>query len=209
MTQDDNQLHMLAGFVGDAPQIDYFDDIPDAALQAEPATLERLTILAANSKDLEREITDATVALAELQSKHDKIMKDQIPGIMAELGLAEFKMTDGSVISVKEDVKCGITEEHKPAAWLWLEENDFDGIIKTKVGVEFGKGEMESAEKAIEALQAAGFAASMDRAVHPSTLKSFVKEQLEAGTNLPLATFGVWPFKMAKIKAPAVKKARK
>lgn len=192
------------------PPLDYFDDLGDAAVQAEPATLERLTILAQNSRDLEREIGDRTVELAELQAKYDKIMRDQIPTIMEELGMAEFKLTDGSVVSWKEDFRCGLTDERKPVAFAWLEEKGFDGIIKTKVLSEFGKGEMERAKEAQAALEKAGFGASLDRSVHPMTLKSFVKEQLEEGNSaLPMETFGVFPFKQAKIKLPAVKKSRK
>jgi hypothetical protein len=186
------------------PPIDYFDDV--GTVVTEPATLERLSNLAKQSIELERAINDATVALAELQGQHDKIMRRTIPDIMTELAMEEFKMSDGSVISVKEDIKCGLTEERKPAAFTWLEENHFDGIIKTSVNTAFGKGEVEKAKQLIEMIAAAGFSAEMSRSVHPATLKSFVKEQLEAGFPIPIDTFGVFEFKQAKIKLPKARK---
>lgn len=189
--------------------IDYFDDAPDAALQAEPATLERLTLLATQARELELTVAELSAKLAEEQSKYDKIMRDRIPTIMEELGMMEFKLVDGSVVSWKEDVKCGITEENKPTAFSWLEDNDYDAIIKTRVGADFGKGEMEAARQLLALIEANGVSASLDRSVHNATLKSFVKERLEAGDNIPIATFGIFPFKMAKIKAPAAKKPRK
>jgi hypothetical protein len=184
--------------------IDYFDDnVEEMAL---PATLERLTILAADSKRLESEISADAVALAEKQAKQDKILRELIPNVMTELGMSQFKLTDGSVVEVKDDLRAGITEANKPAAFKWLEDEHYDGIIKTKVMSEFGKGEASKVAEAVAALEKAGFSASTDRSVHPATLKSFVKERLEEGDSIPVELFGVFEFKIAKIKLPKAKK---
>lgn len=186
--------------------IDYFEDA-QAPVADEPATLERLSSLAVEAKALETSIAEMTVALAEEQAKLDKILKGHIPSIMEQLGLEEFKLKDGSKVTVKQDIKCGITEERKPAAFAWLAANDYDGIIKTGIALAFGKGEIADAERAIEVLHEAGFdSAALDKSVHPSTLKSFVKERLEAGDNIPLETFGVFDFKVAKIALPRTRK---
>lgn len=184
--------------------IDFFDGLPDAPVEA--ATLELLARLANESTALEREIIADTVELEEKNAKLMSLLRKRIPEIMKTLGMEEFKLTDGSVVSVKSDVKCGITEANKPAAFAWLEEKNFDGIIKTKVNTEFGKGEMESAKAALKLLEESGFHGTMDRSVHPATLKSFVKEQLENGTNIPIETFGIFEFDIAKIKLPKAKK---
>ena len=180
--------------------IDYFED--EREPEHEPATLERLTMLAFGAKELEAEIDRGKVLLAEMQNKYDKIMRVTIPEIMETLGVAEYKLIDGSVVSFKAEVKCGITEEHKPAAWAWLEEHEFDGIIKTEVHSSFGKGEMESAKAAVKVLLEEGYDARIFREVHPQTLKAFVRERLEAGDKIPTDTFGIFEFKQAKIKLP-------
>lgn len=192
--------------MSDAPAIDYFDDLPQPTEEQMAPTLERLTKLVAEARELEKEIGIDTVALAEKQGTLDKILQSFIPTIMEQLGLEEFKLTDGSKINVKPDIKCGITEERKPAAWEWLEATGNDGIIKTLVNASFGRGEIEQAKKAAEALHALGLQPTLDRSVHPSTLKSFVKEQLELGTNIPLETFGVYERKVAKITLPRSRK---
>lgn len=192
--------------VMDIGGIDYFDDIPQASGEVQAATLERLTALAVESKELGKKITEAEVALEELKAQQDRILMGHIPTIMATLGLEEFKLTDGSKVTVKEDVKCGLSEERKPAAFDWLRANQCDGIIKTAVSLAFGKGENEAVKKAMEALAEAGFEPSVSETVHPQTLKSFVKEQLEAGTNIPLETFGVYEYKVAKIALPRTRK---
>lgn len=188
----------------DAPPIDFFDDLPDAPVEA--ATLELLARLAKESTELEAEVARDTVELEEKRAKLMKLLRNRIPEIMTTLGMEEFKLTDGSVLSVKSEIQCGITEANKPAAFAWLEQEHFDGIIKTKVGAQFGKGEMEQAKQALELLEKAGFLGSMDRSVHPATLKSFVKERLENGDNIPVDTFGIFEFKLAKIKLPKPKK---
>lgn len=194
----------------DQAAIDYFDDLPP--VEQEQATLEVLTRLAQESIGLTAEINSDTVALAEKQGRLDKLERVRIPEIMETLGMAEFKLTDGSTVSVKNDIKASITIANQPAAFKWLEDHHFDGIIKTNVGLAFGKGEMERAKKAVEELSKAGFdGASIDRSVHFSTLKSFVKERLEDATvkaedALPMDIFGVFEFKVAKIKLPKSKK---
>lgn len=188
------------------PGIDYFDDIPAQSEEQQAATLERLTALALESKELDKKITEATIALEELKAQQDKILMGHIPSIMETLGLEEFKLTDGSKVSVKEDVKCGLSEERKPAAFDWLRKNQCDGIIKTGVSLSFGKGENEAVKKAMHVLAEAGFEPNVSENVHPQTLKSFVKEQLEAGANLPLETFGVYEYKVAKIALPRTRK---
>jgi hypothetical protein len=186
--------------------VDMGDFVRDAEVH-EPATLERLTALAAKAKSLEAEISKDTVELEEKQSALNKIMRDQIPTIMEELALDELKMSDGSKLSVSEEIRCGISEERKGRAFKWLEDNNFDGIIKTKVVAEFGKGDMENARLAKATLERDGFSPSLDRSVHPATLKSFVKEQLEKGNaSLPMDVFGVFPFKQAKIRLPGKRK---
>ena len=187
--------------------IDYFDDIE---VEAPPATIELLINHAEEARELEREILKDSIALSEKQDKLDKILRGYIPDIMKALRLEDFKLEDGSKITVKDDVKAHISEENKPIAHGWLRENDYDGIIKTEVTVNFGKGESADAERAREALIAAGFTdAEINDSVHHSTLKSFVKERLVAGDNIPLDVFGVFEFRVAKIELPKTPTARK
>jgi hypothetical protein len=183
--------------------IDYFDTENE---EAPPATLERLTELAARAKALETEINTATVELQKKQDDLDKILRGYIPDIFKELALEEYKLATGEKITVKDDVKCNISEERKPAAFGWLREHNYDGIIKTAVNATFGKGEAQRAADACAVLIEAGYDASVTDSVHPQTLKAFVKEQLEAGTAIPIDTFGIFEFRIAKITAPKARK---
>lgn len=190
------------------PGIDYFDDLPPVEV-SEPATLERLMILAESAKTLASEITEAEVKLEELKGKHVKLTRVRLPELMETLGLESFKLKSGEVIEIKESVNASITEENKPRAWEWLEEHHFDGIIKSAVALSFGKDELDKAKELVTKLADMGFYTELTRSVHPMTLKSFVKERLEAGDAIPLDTFGVFEFKEAKFKSPRASKAKK
>lgn len=187
--------------VGEFPA-DYFDT-PNAPVEGAESSLAALTDYALEMKAIEKEIAEISTKLAERQGRHDKLSRSIIPDIMDRLGMAEFKLTDGSKVSVKPDIKCGLTEERKPAAYQWLEETQNDGIIKTGIDLKFSRDQIEDAKRAVQMLQEAGFGdASLEKSIHPSTLKSFVKERIEAGDNIPLDTFGVFEFKQTKIVLP-------
>lgn len=193
---------------GKPPEIDYFDDLPEAP-EAEPQTLEVLMKLAEQSKETAAKILKLEIELAEEQAKNAKLLRRRIPDLMESLGLESFKLKTGEVIEIKESVNASITEEHKPQAWDWLAEHNFDGIIKSNVALSFGKDELEKAKELVVKLAELGYYTDIVRSVHPQTLKSFVKERLEAGDALPLDVFGVFEFKEAKFKSPRASKAKK
>lgn len=198
-------MNEVTGHLEDQPPIDYFGDMEPVEVAA--STIERLTELKRKATELAATIQEQAIDLAELEEQLKAILRTQIPNIMEELGMKEFKMEDGSVVSIIDKINASISEQNRPSAFRWMEEHEYDGIIKTKVVSEFGKGEMEEARNAQEALQNAGFMALLDRSVHPMTLTSFVKERLEAGDKLP-ESITVFQFKEAKVKEPVVKKPK-
>lgn len=202
----------ITGHLSEGP-IDYFDDVEPE--QAAPATLERLTQMARQATELEKVIAADDVQLQEKRAELDKILGRLIPSIMEELGMMEFKLADGSLVSIKEDIRTSIKVDDRPAAYRWLETLGFDGIIKMKVQTDLKKGDQEIAGQIVKAIAALGREASVDRSIHPATLKSFVKERMAADSEsadvpdderLPLGLFGVFQFKEAKIKLPKAKK---
>lgn len=188
-----------------AAAIDYFD-VPNETPEQTEATLESLVKYANEMKSLEKEIADIERELAERNGRLNKISGVIIPDVMDRLGMEEFKLSDGSKVLVKTDIKCGLSEERKPAGFAWLRENDYGGIIKTDVSLAFGKGEEQQAKEAVDVLSAAGFNAQIGDSVHHATLKSFVKERIEAGDNIPIDVFGVYEFKQTKIVLPKSRK---
>jgi TolA-binding protein len=194
--------------------VDYFDDEPqfvadDETEVAQTSNLGRLSKLAAQARELEVEIEQLSLQMEEKNEKLTKIRREFIPDLMTELGIDEFKLSDGSKISVKDVVTASPKEENKPLMHAWLEEHGYDGIIKTKVATEFGKGEIDDARKAHQALIDAGYHATLNRNVHYQTLQAFVRERLEDGEAIPTDIFGVFEYKEAKITPPKSGKTKR
>lgn len=133
-----------------------------------------------------------------------RVEQEDLPDLMQELGLETFKLTTGETIEVKPEVDCGISEERRRAAHDWLTANGFGGLIKTEVVVTFGHGEHDAAEGFAQECAQAGKQPAVVERVHPSTLKSFVKEQMAAGKPVPFDLFAVHPY--SKVKITAAKK---
>ena len=123
-----------------------------------------------------------------------RVEQEDLPDLMQELGLQTFKLATGEVVDVKQDVECGISEERRARAHAWLTENGFGGLIKTEVVARFGRDQRDAAVAVAEQI-----GSEMIERVHPATLKSFVKEQMEAGRAIPFDLFAIHPFNRVKI----------
>jgi hypothetical protein len=149
---------------------------------------------------LERRIEDLEDELKRAQQNLAKISQEILPEALAEHGLSELKMEDGSKITVSQFIQAHISKEKQEDAFDWLREHNFDDLIKNVVSLEFGKGEDDHARDVMETLTNRGYWPQNKQSVHPSTLKAFVKEQVEKGAEIPSDLFGVFIGKKAVIK---------
>lgn len=155
-------------------------------------------------------VAKAEDELARLKANFQRTEQEDLPELMREVGLTELKLEDGTEVVVSEEVSCAITEERRDAAHAWLRAHDFGGLIKTALSVDFAADEgEEAAAAAVSIAEELGREVSVAEKVHPSTLKSFVKEQLAAGVAIPFDLFGIHPFNKAKVKPPRVAKPKK
>ena len=170
--------------------------------EIDDASLASLATLAHNLTLLEQQIEFEEAALAALKERHKTLSEELIPSTMEQIGLSSFKLGNGYSITVKPYYSCKITEENAEAAFHWLRSNNYDDIIKNTVSMSFGKGEDDLANQVAEALVKQGLHPEQKVFVHPQTLKSFVKEQIENNKDLPTDLFGVYVGKQTKITPP-------
>lgn len=143
----------------------------------------------------------AKETLRAAQEALNRTQLEDLPDLMIEVGIVSLTLDDGATVALKAEVSAAITAANKPAALAWLADHGFGGIIKTKVGVEFGRAEHDAALECAEALaEEYPGAVALDESVHPSTLKSFVKEQLEQGVAIPMDLFSIHPYHKAELK---------
>lgn len=154
--------------------------------------LDTLGALTKEARDLDYTIEKMTAALEDSQKKLRELLELKIPEIMQGMNMTEIKLTTGERLIMKKFYAAHISEEHQIQAFEWLRKNGHDAIIKNEVKGSFGKGEDQQVTKVMEILSAQ-FPGIFNckTSVHASTLKSFVKEQLESGAAIPTDLLGV------------------
>jgi hypothetical protein len=162
--------------------------------------LETLSILVHKYKELTSAIEDEEEYLKKLKEDADKIGMGDIPDLFDSLGLSELKLKTGEKVEIKRDFAATITAEKQAACFAWLKEHGHESIIKHDVVTTIKKGETAEYEKLIASLNQLGITYTDKSYVHPMTLKSFVKEQINSGTDFPQEQFSVFPVRKTKIK---------
>jgi len=149
---------------------------------------------------LEKRIADLEEELKDAKREHRKIAEDLLPAAMDEHGMSQLKMDDGSEISVSPYYSASISKDRADEAFQWLTEAGHGSLIKNHVTAAFGRGEDNLAKDLLAELDQRGMATQTKTWVEPMTLKSFVKEQVEKGENLPYDLLGIFVGQRAKIR---------
>lgn len=190
-----------------ADSIDYFEGYSPSGDDASVDIKERLLNLVDREVQLDAYITTAKVALIELEEKLKKLRREELPELLDEMGQEECRLADGRKVGVARKVNGTVKEQNRAKWFEWLEETKNDGIIKTKVVSEFGRGELDEAKKAKEALQKAGYMSSLDQSIHAMTQSAFIREHLakdqeEEGYKPLPDCVDLFEFREAKVTQP-------
>ena len=169
--------------------------IPNSDAQAEVAEL------ASRQVGLEDALAMLEKTQKELKEELRVLTEEVIPQSLAEHNLSGLPMLEGPIekIVVEPFYRAHIAKARAGEAFTWLRENGHGDIVKNEVTASFGRGEDEDAADAIFALKQAGYEATQKESVHASTLKAFVREQIEGGEELPHDLLGVYHGQKSKI----------
>jgi hypothetical protein len=181
------------------------EDLPDDELSQISITAAALNSAKAEKEKLESLLKQNAVLIQRLETQ-------DLPAAMKSLGMAQFTLEDGTQIKVQEEVHCGISDSNRLAALEWLRTSGNESIIKRVVSVYFGKGEDNAAHTFVDTIKEALPDNQLEDkvSVHPSTLKSFVKERIELekedsvhpDQKIPRDLFGVFIIERAQLKQP-------
>jgi len=156
------------------------------------ASLKALSEKSNQLQKLDDAIKEAEQTLGQLKAEYRELSEVDIPSMLSELGLSEITLKDGNKISTSTYYSARISEDKRDEAFQWLNNNGFGDIVKNTVSVSFGREEDDSARKLVDSLEDNGYATAQKKWVEPMTLKAFVREQVEKGSDLPLETFNVY-----------------
>lgn len=191
-------------------------DDADLAPAAAPSdiSLRRVASIAARQISLEDQVAQAEARIKELKTELQMVKEADLPRAMGDCGMAEFKLLDGSSVSIETDYRCGQlddgpvrknstrTVEENLEGLYWLEDNDHGDLAKNLITVQLNKGQEELAAEIVDylrSLKSNSMTFDRRRAVLWNTLAAFARRQEEQGDDVPLDKLGITRVTYAKI----------
>jgi len=152
-------------------------------------------------KGKEDEIAQLEEQLKNKKAEADDIGSRVIPELLAEQGLSEIKLADGSKVAVKKEFRCTLPKDldKRTAAYKWLRDQGLGDIIKNNVFVTFGKGEDDKAQQLLNLAVDNGFEPEQKSDVAWATLTALFRERIESGLDMPSEVFNTWIKDRTKI----------
>ena len=152
-------------------------------------------------KQKEDEIAALEEQLKNKKAEADDIGSRVIPELLAEQGLSEIKLSDGSKVSVRKEFRAMVPKDDLKGetALQWLRDQGLGDIIKNNVTVSFGKGEDNKAEQLLRLAADNGFEPQQKSDVAWNTLSALYQERIEAGLDMPSDSFSLWIKDKTKI----------
>jgi hypothetical protein len=142
---------------------------------------------------------------ADLRERLNELRMKRLPEAMMAAGVERFTCS-ATGTEARLTFECagalGSDEDERERKLDILIANGADEIVKLEVTAAFGRGDYARAQALAGELSRRGIATAISRNIHHQTLKSWVKERMEAGDQLPLDEVGLWYGQIAKIKRP-------
>ena len=174
--------------------------------------LRQISELVERVRRLDCFISENEAELTILKSELREITEDLLPCAMQEVGLDTFTTTTGRKVNLPTVYGATIgkgrnesDEDHakrREEAFAWLVNNQHDGIIKSKISTSLSRGETQLAYSICQLVhEQLGVELDLREDVHPQTLKSFVREQMQSDNeDFPHALFRASSHVRANIK---------
>jgi hypothetical protein len=175
------------------------EELNTLKVEATDGDISRIAGLANKQVELERKVEDLNKQLADAQKELSLIQEHDLPDAMAEAGITELKLNNGSRVAIQSIVGAHISKANAEQAHKWLDDNGHGGLIKRELLFKFNR-EDTAYEGMMEEYRRMGWSNfSLKEYVHPSTLKAFVKEQVGEGSDIPTTAFGIYTGFKSKI----------
>lgn len=164
-------------------------------------TLTRLSRFAQEARDRAAEIARLEESLKAATESYNRIVERDIPDLMDEVGVSDFRLSDGTRITIKEDIRASIPAARRNEAVSWFDDHGLSGMVKRTFTISFGRDEESWANKFEADLRKRKREVNLKKEykVEPMTLKAWVKTALENGQDLDPELFGIFRQRKAKV----------
>lgn len=180
---------------GDTLSFDY-----DAEGPTGDVNLSEITARVVELQEKRRQAALLEQQLKGLQDQITHLSSVVIPELCESANMSEFTLADGTKVSVTSRFFGKVSEEQMDAAQEFLERVGDGALIKRQISVDLGRCDEEQASRVHEALQSVNVVGDEKRSIHPSTLSSWLTQQMQGGVDIPTEVFGVYRKVDTKIK---------
>ena len=109
---------------------DFEKSIKDPLKHVDSNELGTIAEVAKSIRAKELRIATMEAQLKDLKKEHNKLTDEDLPNLLAEVGLSSFTLDDGSAVTVKQTYGASIRVDDRPKAFEWLRENGQRAVIK-------------------------------------------------------------------------------
>ena len=150
--------------------------------------------------ETQKQIESAEEELKKLKDVETTLSEQTIPNLMQKAGVELIKLEGGVSVEVKPFYSARIPASKSEEAFQWLRDHGHGDLIKNQVSLEFGMKQDNEAKSIIEELKSKGLPVKQKTTVHPSSLRGFVREQIQdLGKDVPADLFGTYVANKTKI----------
>lgn len=180
-------------------------------LSASDAQLALVSRLAQSYRSLKKVMDDAEATFVQAKKDFEQVQKKELPEALKAVGIKTVLTNDNLKVETDYEIHAAISKPNSEAAFAWLRENKFGGLIKNKIEMLFPRGEdvqalaieSEIAGAVAEIAKKHNIDLSRKEEVHHSTLKAWVKEQREKGgltSPEEVKLFGIFVEQVSTVK---------
>ena len=150
--------------------------------------------------ETQKKIEATEEELRKLKDVETTLSEQTIPNLMQQAGVELIKLEGGISVEVKPFYSARIPASKSEEAFQWLRDNGHGDLIKNQVSLEFGMKQDNEAKSIVEELKSKGLPVKQKTSVHPSSLRGFVREQIQdLGKDVPAELFGTYVANKTKI----------
>ena len=150
--------------------------------------------------ETQKKIEATEEELKKLKDVETTLSEQTIPNLMQQAGVELIKLEGGVSVEVKPFYSARIPASKSEEAFQWLRDHGHGDLIKNQVSLEFGMKQDNEAKSIVEELKSKGLPVKQKTTVHPSSLRGFVREQIQdLGKDVPAELFGTYVANKTKI----------
>jgi hypothetical protein len=174
-----------------ADELDFDEIAQDAIPIPKNEQLKLLSDMANNQLAYEDEVESLEKQLSIVKERLRKLSEDRIPLLMQNLGVNEFKLTNGFKVTIKPWFSGKITEENQDEAYSWLESEGHGAIVKHDLTVQTRMSNDALLDEIREIAKQIGLDVKEKLGIHHSTFSAWIKEMVTNGHEIPRDILGV------------------